>query len=67
MNVQYSKDGINLFIPCKDTAATHARLLQSLISCAGNNVNTGEVLPVIMLIRLLLPDERTLDKGYKKE
>lgn len=62
--VQYTESGLIITIPVADPAAEHAALMQSIVAtiARSHDVN-NEAAPLYNLLRVILPDERTLETG----
>lgn len=69
-NFNYTTTGISINIPCQNPAATHAMLLQSIVSNVGYSAGAeyktdkyaDEIMPLIQLLKTLLPTEQDLEK-----
>ncbi len=73
MNIQKNETGIEITIPCSEPAATHAQLMQSKAANIeyssqaeekhGNYAD--EMIPIIRLMKVLLPDAKRLERAFE--
>jgi hypothetical protein len=72
-SILYRPDALIITIPCPDPAAAHSQLLQSITAnmkySAGANDKSRfyheEVLPLINLLKVIIPGEEALMKAYQ--
>jgi len=70
--IKYTQDGLVITIPCAEPAAIHAQLLRSITaniqysSCSTDKSTfyMDEVVPIINLLKVIMPDERHLLQAY---
>ena len=73
MNIKYNETGIIISIPCSDPAATHAQLMQSIAATIEysslveekNGNYADEMIPIIRLMKVLLPDAKQLERAFE--
>lgn len=66
-NVKYVQDGIVIHFPCSDPAAMHAALMQSIAASMCAHALQPDPQPLVDLLRVILPDEQTLERGIKTQ